>query len=335
MRRTLFTWLVGALFLLASPSLAVAEQDQVVVYCSVDETFAKQVLERFESKTGIDVKPVFDSEAGKTTGLVKKIRVEAARPRADVWFSGELFHTILLGRDGLLESYRPSTAADIPDRYKDAEGHWTAIGLRGRVLAYDAQKVDPDNLPTTWADLARSEHASRLAFANPVFGTTRGHVAAMFALWGDQKGRQFLTDLRENGAQMVEGNSTAVRMVMAGRAELCMTDTDDVRVAHRRRPSLEQRFLDLGDGGTLLIPSSVAILKGCPHIEPARKLADFLVSAEVERMLAQSDSGNIPVRQSLREELGVALPPSTDLSYERITDAMEPAARAVREILIR
>ncbi|MHC4090728.1 MAG: extracellular solute-binding protein [Planctomycetota bacterium] len=312
-----------------------ADDDHLVVYCSVDETFGRMVLQRFEEKTGITVQPVFDSEAGKTTGLVKRIRIEAAEPRADVLFSGEVFHTILLGREGLLEAYESPAARDVPARYKDAQHLWTGIGLRGRVLAFNSQRVAAEQLPRSWEELAEQGHASRLAFANPLFGTTWGHVAAAFALWGEQRGRAFLSALRDGGGKMVDGNSAAVRAVLAGQADLCMTDTDDVRVARRQAASLQQRYLDLGDGGTLLIPSSVAMIKNCPHATEARKLVDFLVSAEVERMLARSDSGNVPVRESLRRELKMELPPSTQLSYDAIADAMEPAAAAVREILIR
>ena len=49
---------------------------RVTVYCSVDEEFARQVLDAFTQETGIVVRPVFDSEAGKTTGLVNRIRAE-------------------------------------------------------------------------------------------------------------------------------------------------------------------------------------------------------------------------------------------------------------------
>jgi len=335
MSRALVRHGVSLSVVLGACGVAAAAGDRVVVYCSVDETFARQVLQRFEDRTGVDVEAVFDTEAGKTTGLIRKIRAEASRPRADVWFSGELFQTILLGRDGLLTPYVPGTAADIPQRFKDAQGLWTAIGLRGRVLAFDAKHTSAGDLPVRWEELAESRYASRLAFANPLFGTTHGHVAAMFALWGDERGRRFLGELRSGGARMVDGNSAAVRAVMAGRAGFCMTDTDDVRVARRRLPSLELRYLDLGDGGTLLIPSSVALIRNGPNPETARRLTEFLVSAEVERMLAESDSGNIPVRPTLRNELGMELPPSTNLSYDRIADAMKAAEGAVREILIR
>jgi len=328
-------WAAASLLALGGLFGCAEDDDRVVVYCSVDETFGRMVLQRFEAQTGIAVRAVFDSEAGKTTGLVKRIRIEADDPAADVLLSGEVFHTILLARAGSLEAYEPPPAHDIPARFKDPKHRWTGIGLRGRVLAFDAGRVGADQLPRGWEELAEPRYASRLAFANPLFGTTWGHVAAMFALWGEQRGRAFLTGLRDAGGRMVDGNSAAVRAVLAGQADYAMTDTDDVRLARAAHPSLDQRYLDLGDGGTLLVPSSVAIIRNCPHPETARRLADFLVSAEVERLLAGSASGNIPVRASLRDELKMELPPSTGVSYDAVADAMAPAAAAVREILIR
>jgi iron(III) transport system substrate-binding protein len=157
----------------------------------------------------------------------------------------------------------------------------------------------------------------------------------MFALWGEERGRAFLVGLKGGGAMMLDGNSTVVRAVMDGRARFCATDSDDVLVARRQAPSLEMLYPDLGDGGTLLIPCTVAIVRGGPNLDGARALVDFLVSPEVERMLAKSDSGNIPVRTSLREELGLHLPPETKLSFDAVADAMPAAVAAVEDVLIR
>ena len=134
---------------------------------------------------------------------------------------------------------------------------------------------------------------------------------------------------------MVDGNSAAVRALIAGRVEFAMTDTDDVWVAQREGASLDLRYLDLGDGGTLLIPCSAAIIKGGPGREAAESVVNFLVSAEVERMLARSDSRNIPVREALRKELSLTLPPVSRVKPEAVADAMDAAIEAAREILIR
>jgi iron(III) transport system substrate-binding protein len=203
------------------------------------------------------------------------------------------------------------------------------------VLAFDPARTPPDRVPPRWIDLDDAGTASSVAFANPLFGTTRGHVAAMVALWGREETAGFLTGLRERGASMVDGNSAAVREVLAGRSALAATDTDDVVVANRQGASLHMRYPDMGDGGTLLIPNSVAILAGSPRVDTARELVDFLVSADVEELLARSASRNIPVRVELRQKLGVEMPPQSDVSYTAVADAMPEAAELVREILIR
>ena len=309
--------------------------ERVVLYTSVDEAFAREVIDRFREATGLEVDVLTDAEAGKTTGLVRRLRAEATGPRADVFWSSELFNTILLAREGLLEAYDAPAAADIPPRYRDPQHHWTAIGLRARVLAFDPAQTPPETLPTHWEMLAQPRHAARLSLANPLFGTTHGHVAAMFALWGEERSRDFLTRLREGGVRIAAGNMSAVRDVIAGRAAICATDTDDVWVAQREGASVELRYLDMGDGGTLLSPTSVGVIAGCRHPQRARELVDFLVSAEVERLLARTDSRNIPVRAALRAELNLELPPETQVPFERVADNMAASATAVREILIR
>ena len=134
---------------------------------------------------------------------------------------------------------------------------------------------------------------------------------------------------------MVDGNSASVRAVIGGRAKIAMTDTDDVWVAQNSGATLTPRYLDMGDGGTLLIPCSVALIKGRSNTANARKLVDYLVSADVERALAASDSRNVPVREPLRRELDVTLPSQTGVSFIEIADAMHDSIVAVREILIR
>ncbi|MHC4758944.1 MAG: hypothetical protein ACYTE8_09825 [Planctomycetota bacterium] len=48
----------------------ILQQQQVVVYTSLDKVFSQPILDLFEKETGIKVLDVYDSEATKTTGLV-------------------------------------------------------------------------------------------------------------------------------------------------------------------------------------------------------------------------------------------------------------------------
>jgi len=310
---------------------------QVVLYASIDEPTAQPVLDAFRKQTGIGVSVVLDSEAGKTTGLVNRIIAEAksGRVRADVFWSGEVFQTIRLAREDLLAAYEVASAADIPHRFKDAQRRWTGCSLRARVLAYDSARTNPVELPLRWEDVAAPAFAEHLAIGNPLFGTTRGHVASMFTAWGVERGRTFLTRIHESGALIVDGNSAAVRAVLEGRARFAITDSDDVWLARTVLPTLSAAYPDLGDGGTLLIPCSVALIRGGPNPDGGRKLMEFLASSEVERMLARSEARFIPVRDALREELGIKLPPASTIPFDAVADNMDDAMQGIREILVR
>ncbi len=312
------------------------EGPQPVVYCSADEQFAAHVFAEFEKRTGIKARVLFDTEAGKTTNLVRKIEAEKDNPRADVFWSSEVFNTVQLTKKGLLEAYRPPTAEDIPKPYRCPRDFWVGFGARGRVLAFNTDQLKKDQLPKSWIELTDTKWASRLAIANPQFGTTRGHVASMFVQWGQDKAVDFLKKLRAADVTIADGNASAVRMVGRGEVDLCMTDTDDVWVAQKRGMPVDLIYPSMAEGqGTLWIPNSVCIIKGCRHPEAAKKVVDYLASADVEFMLADSDSRNVPVRPVLREKLGMTPPPKVIVPLPKIGHAMPEAIAQAQEILLR
>ncbi|UCD27795.1 MAG: extracellular solute-binding protein, partial [Planctomycetota bacterium] len=230
--------------------------------------------------------------------------------------------------------YRPP-AEGIPHRYQDPGGKWTAFGLRARVLGYNTELVNKQDLPTKWRRIADSRWANKLGVADPRFGTTRGHFAALLALWGEDEYLAFLADLDKTIDKLMDGNATAARYVGRGELHICATDTDDVYARQERGEPLDMIYPDMGDGGTLLIPNSVGLIAGAPHPETARQLIDFLTSPITERMLAQSSSRNFPVRDRLRKELGMELPTETKIGFNQIADAMDQAIALAGKYLIK
>jgi len=305
-----------ALGLAVAPAAGQTKAQTVTIYCSADEAFARPILAEFTKQTGIEVRPLFDTEAGKTTGLVHRLLAERARPRADVWWSSEIFGTIQLAETGVLAAYDPPSAKDIPAAYRDPKHYWTAFGLRGRVIAYNPDKTPKDRVPKTWEELARPEYKGMVAIANPIFGTTRGHMATLMSLWGEEAFRKYLTALRDNGVRIADGNSQAVMMVARGEVEFAATDTDDVIVAIGRGDRVEMAFpdLDAPDGkkhvGTLWIPNSVAVVAGGLHADGAQELANYLASSGVEMKLSFSESANLPVRKASWDRFSSRRPPN-------------------------
>ena len=307
---------------------------EVVLYCSADQVFAEQVVRAFEKQTNIRVLARYDTEAGKTVGLVQRIRGEAAAPAADVFWSSEVFHTIRLARDGLLAPYRSERTAGWPANFADPGGRWYGFALRARVIAYNTRRVAAEQAPRSLEDLLDGEWAGRLVMARPEFGTTGGDVASWFAHYGPERAREILRGLKANRVRLVDGNSTAVRMVATGQADVCLTDTDDVYAARRNAWPVAMHYLDQGGRGPLAIPNTAAVVRGAPHAAEARELMAFLLSDRVELMLAASDSHNAPVRATLPADLARwAIPRSLPIEYQRVADRLPEAIRAAGEIL--
>ena len=94
--------------------------------------------------------------------------------------------------------------------------------------------------------------------------------------------------------------------VAAGRLKVAFTDTDDVNVALRSGKPVRMVFPDVEGLGTLLIPNTVALVAGGPDPENGRVFIDFLLSREVEELLARSGSVQTTGTRSL-----VASPPAS------------------------
>lgn len=315
----------------------------VVLYTSADDAFAQAVAEAFEAEHGVRVELVGDTEATKTTGLVTRLQAEADSPRCDVWWSSEPMGTILLAESGVLKpgGMRGTVPEDWPAELVGEGWDWVGFGERGRVFVYATDRVEEP--PTTLAELTRPEWKGRIGMARPQFGTTRGHMALLHAAWGADAFTEWLQAAEDNGLRLYDGNARVVRAVYEGEIDAGLTDTDDVWVAianswpvamawDATEPESHPRWPSLGP---TTIPNTVAIVRGGPNPGLARTLAAFLVSERVERLLAESDSRNIPVHPAAREAFSELTPPGDAPrpdyrdAHASVTDAMDACARVL------
>lgn len=306
---------------------------RVVLYVSADEHFARQVIAEFTKQTGIRVDFVGDTEDKKTTGLVQRIRNEKSRPRADVFWSSENVMTMALAEEGLLEPFESESTKAWPTEHSDAGNRWFAFAARARVIVYAPDRVAEDERPRTWMDLSQSRYRGRIVMADPRFGTTGTHLGAMRVYWerAVQPGfyEAWLLGLAENKVQLLPGgNAAVVRAIAEGQADLGMTDTDDVWAAIANGLKVDMIYarhdaLDATRGaGTLLIPNTVARVTGGPNPDSASRLIDFLLSETTERMLAESDSRNVPLRPGLAEAFpALAVPDPLMVDWKRAAAA--------------
>jgi iron(III) transport system substrate-binding protein len=321
--------------------LGCGREPDVVVYCALDQVFSEPLLRRFESETGLVVRAEFDTEASKTVGLVRRLVEESERPRCDVFWNNEIAQTVRLAELGLLQPYDSPSAAGIPERYRDPDRRWTGFAARARVLIVNTDLADPAELHGM-DDLLDPRWEGRAAIARPLTGTTLTHATALFDVLGEGPALEWLTRVRraaDGGAvNLASSNGRVMTLVRSGELAWGWTDTDDFNVAREGGYPVAAVYPDQDALGTLVVPNTVAVMKGAPHPEAAQRLVDWVLSEEIERELAFSRSAQIPVRDS------VDSPPhvrrlddirAMEVSYVSIGKQIEARTRQLQEIFLR
>ena len=326
------------LLLVAAFAAAFAGERQVVVYTSVDQIFSEPILKAYEKKSGVKVKAVYDVEAAKTTGLVNRLIAEKKRPKADVFWNSEIGKTIVLKQKGVLTPYKSPSAADLPVQFIDKENYWTGFAARARVLVYNTDLLDTHELPTSIFELTVAIWRGKVALAYPLFGTTATHVAALYHHLGREKAEMYLKALAANDVVIVNGNSVVRDLVAEGRLPIGFADTDDVNVAVQSGKPVKMIYPDKDGIGTLLIPNTVALIKGAPHPEEGRKLINYLLSREVESWLSHSQSANMPLRDGVKTPNHVPSYSSItamDVDFYKVAGDMDKSARFCQKLFVR
>ncbi len=271
---------------------------EVVVYTSVDQVFSEPIFKAFERESGIAVRAVFDTEETKSTGVLNRLLAEAQRPQADVFWANDPVRPFLLVKRGMATPYLSPSASDIPATFRAADGTWTDFAARARVLLVNKKRVSPAEMPRSIRDLANPRWKGQTAMANPLFGTTTMHVAALFSAWGEPQARAFLESLKANNIRIASSNGEVKRLVVGGEVAFGIADTDDGQEAVAEGAPVEVIYPDQDRMGTLVMPTAVVLLRGGPHPEPGKRLVDYLLTPDVERRMAEV-AAHMPLRASV------------------------------------
>ena len=270
----------------------------VVVYVSEDQVFSEPILKDFERDTGITVKSVFDTEESKSTGVMNRLIAEKNNPQADVYWANEPVRADALKQRGVSTPYVSASAEGVADQFKDPDHYWTGFSARARVLLVNARSTIKPASVMAYTDPSAKDRA---AIANPLFGTTTDYVAALFTIWGDDRAKTFMNDIKKNGVKMTTSNGESADLVATGQVDFSLVDSDDAVNLKKQGKPVEIVYPDQDPNGlgVLILPNAVALIKGGPHAENGKRLIDYLLSKETERKLAFADCAQIPLHSGV------------------------------------
>lgn len=277
MRRLLVLLLAALLVLPATPLLAPAAEDKLVVYTAYEENELKTFWDQFK-KDLPDLAAKAAYIRGSTGPIMARVEAEKANPQADVIWG--VFNDYLTGAatKGLLEPYNAKESNTIPARFKHPENAWQGVTLLTVAFAVNQKKMAELKLtpPRSWADLLDPKYKGHIVMSNPsTSGTAYLLLASHEARLGEDKMWQYYDAIDRNLSQVTKSGGAPGRMAASGETPIGIALAYEVEVAKKQGAAIDVIYPNDGVAWTF---EGNALVKGAKNPQNAKRFLDWAVS---------------------------------------------------------
>jgi len=256
--------------------LAAARKEGAVTwYTSTPIATAQKIANLFQAETGIKVE-LFRS--GGSAVLRRFLQeVDARRVIADVLtISDPAAAGALIKRD-LFVPFRPKHFDKIRDEVKDAKGYHIAQRLNVVGIIVRTDKSLP--LPRNWTDLTDPKYKGLMVMPDPSYTAIQLMVVGTLSR---RYGWEFYQKLRANEIMIVQGHQQVAEALTRGERLLAAEGADQQAWLDRKAGHPVQTIFPAD--GAFAIAAPTAVIKGAPHPNAAKALAEFMIGDTVQKL---------------------------------------------------
>ena len=279
----------------SSNSGASSATHAIVIYSPHGAELEGDVKKRFEAAHPEFTVNFLDLGGGE---ILQKLRAEQGQPRADLWWGGSPADFNRADEAGLLDTYRPEWAKNVPDDSKSADGSWIGTFRTPEVIMYNSDKLKRDDVPTSWDGLLDPKWKGKIAIRDVRGSATMKTIFGALIYRDMQRtgnvdaGFEFLKKLDANTAgAYVAGPEFLYKALTTGRYELTLWNLADARLQER----LGYHFEYVIPKEAIVPVEPMAPVKGGPNPAGAKVFFDFVNSPEQLVLLAR-ERDRLPVR---------------------------------------
>ncbi len=286
------------------------EGGEVNLYSSRHYDTDEALYEAFTDKTGIEVNLI----EGKATELIEKIKNEGENTPADVLITVDVGNLWQAEQEGIFQPVSSEVLETaIPENLRNPEGYWFGLSKRARVIAYDKERVKPEEL-SSYEDLAKPEWKGRVCVRSSGNVYNQSLVAAKIAEKGEKETEEWLKGLVSNFAREPEGGDISqVQAIAAGECDVAIVNHYYVARMMQSEKSEDQEvvanigvfFPNQKQGGTHVNISGAGVVANAPHKENAIEFIEFLTTPEAQEIFANGNN-EIPMIETVKSNPTVA-----------------------------
>lgn len=217
-RRPLAALAVGALAALLA-GCGTGDDEVVRVYTGrhydLEEAFV-----RFSEETGISVEFL----EGSDPELRERIEAEGEETQADVFMTVDAANLAIAAEEGVFaEVDSPVLEEAVPENLRDPDGRWFGLSVRARSIVYSTERLDPDDVPTTYEELAGPEWQGRVCLRNSSNTYTQSLVASLIANRGEEEALRIVSGWADN-AEILPNDVITLESIADGLCDVGITN---------------------------------------------------------------------------------------------------------------
>lgn len=303
-RHRLFVFCVALAFIiagLACRSSQSGNQRALLIYTPHGQDMLRDFIARYR-QANPDVNVEFVDIGAQE--ILARLRAERGRPQADIWW-GAAHTTFQTGADeNLLTPYKPTWADKIPPEARDTQepGRWYGTYETPEVIVYNSEVLTPAEAPHDWDDVLDPKWRDKVLIRNPnPSDSMRAIFGAM--IWRYYKdtgspegGYDWLRRLDANVHEYTADGTLLLQKMARREGLVSLWNMPDARLFQ------EQKKLPIAysipTSGTPVITDGIAVVRGAPHEEEARRFYEFVTTPE-SLVHAAKTYYRLPVRTDL------------------------------------
>jgi iron(III) transport system substrate-binding protein len=251
------------------------QEGSLSLYTSMQLSDSRPLAEAFEKKYGVKVN-IWRASGEK---VAQRVVTEARGGRSDVdVVETDGAQMEILHREGQLARFHSPSARDIPFRLIPPHGSYVPTRLSLYVLAYNTQRVKPEDVPTTYEALLDKRWQGRLAIES----ADVAWFAAVARGMGGGPGLAYFRRLAAQKPGVRSGHTLMAELVAAGEIDVAIdAHVQGVARLKAKGAPIDWRPLQPAFGQ----PSAVGVAVRAPHPHAALLFADFILSREGQEIL--------------------------------------------------
>lgn len=207
----------------------------------------------------------------------------AGEVKADVVLTADIFWFHKKAEEGFWEAYDPKLDYEVPAEFKGPNDTFTTPRLSVMLIGYNKKYVSEAEAPKSFKELTDPKWKGKVSSGSPLESGTNFTLMTNLVY---KYGYDFLKELRQNDVLSAGGNSAVLKRIVTGERPVGMILEESLLYELKNNPNIGIIY---PQDGVIIAPGPMGITKVSKHKEDARKVYDFLMSTEGQKICIEGN----------------------------------------------